>query len=61
VTCTALDQCHAAGTCNPSTGTCSNPTIANGTSCTGTDLCDQTYACETGVCTGSNPVTCNRE
>jgi hypothetical protein len=27
VTCTALDQCHTAGTCNPTTGICSNPLI----------------------------------
>ena len=25
VTCTASDQCHIAGACNPSTGVCSNP------------------------------------
>ena len=25
VTCTASDQCHDAGTCNPATGVCSNP------------------------------------
>ena len=31
MTCTALDQCHAAGTCNPATGACSNPAKPNGT------------------------------
>ena len=30
VVCTASDQCHVAGTCNPSSGTCSNPDKANG-------------------------------
>ncbi|HZX95955.1 MAG TPA: hypothetical protein VFE90_15640, partial [Myxococcales bacterium] len=30
VTCTAQDQCHVAGTCNPATGSCSNPIKANG-------------------------------
>src|SRR4051812_47723292 len=25
IVCTAVDQCHGAGVCNPSTGTCSNP------------------------------------
>ena len=25
VTCTAADQCHTVGTCDPATGTCSNP------------------------------------
>src|SRR5207249_7040041 len=33
VVCTALDQCHAAGTCNLVTGTCSNPAVPNGTAC----------------------------
>jgi hypothetical protein len=34
VVCTALDQCHVAGTCDPSTGACSNPTATDGTACT---------------------------
>ncbi|HMG20952.1 MAG TPA: hypothetical protein VK607_06530, partial [Kofleriaceae bacterium] len=33
VTCTASDACHAAGTCDPATGTCSNPAVADGTAC----------------------------
>src|SRR5205823_5440611 len=33
VTCPASDQCHAAGTCDPASGTCSNPVVANGTTC----------------------------
>src|SRR5262249_47457436 len=32
VTCTALDACHTAGTCDPRTGVCSNPSIT-GTVC----------------------------
>ena len=31
VTCTAQDTCHTAGTCEPSTGACSNPAIGTGT------------------------------
>ncbi len=58
VTCTAQDQCHGVGTCNQSTGTCSNPALANGTSCNDGNACTQTDSCQTGVCTGSNPVTC---
>ena len=55
----ATDDCHVAGTCNPSTGTCSAQTVVpDGTGCTGTDKCNQRYACQTGTCTGSNPVTC---
>ena len=33
VTCTAADQCHDAGVCNPATGACSSPAKADGTSC----------------------------
>jgi hypothetical protein len=42
VTCTAVDQCHSAGTCNPATGVCSNPSKANGTSCNDGNACTQT-------------------
>jgi RHS repeat-associated protein len=58
VICTAEDQCHVAGTCDPTTGVCSNPISADGTACTGSNKCNQTYACAAGACTGSNPVTC---
>lgn len=59
-TCTASDQCHAAGTCNPATGTCSNPTGNEGQACTGADsnLCNQTHTCQSGTCVGSNPKPC---
>src|SRR5262249_51540661 len=39
VVCTALDQCHVAGTCNPATGTCSNPNAADGTTCSDGNAC----------------------
>jgi hypothetical protein len=58
VVCTASDGCHNSGTCDPLTGTCVNPVLADGTPCAGTNLCNQTYGCLAGVCTGSNPVTC---
>jgi hypothetical protein len=58
VTCTASDACHVAGTCNPTTGVCSNPTAANGTTCSDGNACTQTDTCQAGVCTGANPVTC---
>src|SRR5207302_304879 len=58
VVCTASDQCHVAGTCNPSTGTCSNPAAANGTTCSDGNVCTQTDTCQNGICVGSNPVTC---
>ncbi|MBK8995696.1 MAG: hypothetical protein IPM35_08110 [Myxococcales bacterium] len=58
VVCTASDQCHDAGTCNPSTGTCSNPAKPNGTACNDGDACTQTDTCQAGTCTGANPVAC---
>jgi MYXO-CTERM domain-containing protein len=58
VTCTALDQCHVAGTCNPATGVCSNPSKANGTPCNDGNACTQTDTCQSGACTGGNPVVC---
>jgi uncharacterized repeat protein (TIGR01451 family) len=58
ITCTALDQCHVPGTCNPATGVCSNPNADDGTNCNDGNACTQTDACQVGVCTGTNPVTC---
>lgn len=58
VVCTALSQCHDPGTCNPGTGTCSNPTKANGSVCNDGNLCTQTDSCQSGACTGTNPITC---
>jgi RHS repeat-associated protein len=58
VTCTALDACHVAGTCNPSTGACTNPNAANGTACNDNNGCTTADQCQNGTCAGSNPVTC---
>jgi len=58
VTCTALDQCHTAGTCDSSTGQCSNPTAPDGTSCNNGNSCTQNDVCSAGVCNGGNPVVC---
>ena len=58
VVCTASDQCHDVGTCNTSTGVCSNPPKANGTACSDGNSCTQTDTCQAGTCTGGNPVVC---
>jgi len=58
VVCTALDQCHAAGMCDPAWGLCSNPTQPNGTPCNDSNACTQTDVCQAGTCGGSNPVVC---
>src|SRR3989449_9827506 len=58
VTCTAADQCHDAGTCDPATGACSNPAKPDGAACNDGDACTQTDSCRAGACTGTNPVVC---
>jgi len=57
VICSPLDQCHAAGTCNPGTGICSNPTQPDGTVCNDGDTCTITDHCVSGFCQG-NSITC---
>ncbi len=59
VGCSASDQCHAAGTCDPSSGVCSNPLRADGAACNDGNACTQTDSCQSGVCSGANPVLCN--
>jgi hypothetical protein len=61
VVCTALDQCHGAGVCDPATGTCSNPPAADGTPCDDADLCTQTDTCQAGACVGSDPIACTAQ
>src|SRR5207248_742343 len=58
VACTASDQCHTAGTCNPATGACSNPAKPNGVPCDDGSACTQTDTCQAGACVGTNPVAC---
>jgi hypothetical protein len=56
VVCTALDVCHNVGTCQPSTGMCSNPPKTGG-SCNDGDACTQNDACSNGMCKGT-AMTC---
>jgi hypothetical protein len=56
--CDASDQCHDAGTCNPTTGLCSNPPKAEKTPCNDSDACTQTDYCVTGECKGFSPIGC---
>jgi RHS repeat-associated protein len=58
VTCSAIDSCHVAGICDPSSGACSNPPSAELTTCNDGNSCTQTDTCQSGTCVGSNPVTC---
>ena len=56
--CGAQDQCHGPGTCDPQTGQCSNPTLADGTTCNDGNLCTRRDFCSGGLCLGTNQVTC---
>lgn len=58
VVCTALDQCHVAGTCDPATGLCTNPNATDGRSCNDGNACTSGENCQAGVCQGANPVSC---
>jgi hypothetical protein len=53
------DQCRAAGTCNPTSGVCTNPPVANGRICSDDNLCTQADTCQDGFCTGGTPLTCD--
>ena len=56
VACTAQDQCHAIGLCDPATGTCTNPPKSDATPCDDGVKCTIKDACSAGVCTGvANP------
>ncbi len=54
VVCTALDQCHAAATCDHATGVCSDPAKPDGSTCNDGNACTQTDTCQAGVCVGTN-------
>jgi len=58
ISCTPIDDCHGAGSCNPQTGQCSTPAYPNGTPCNDNDACTQSDTCQAGACLGSNPVSC---
>src|SRR5438132_1223314 len=57
VPCTAIDQCHVAGACDPATGVCSNPAQADNTPCDDHNRCKLNESCQSGVCSGA-AVTC---
>jgi hypothetical protein len=56
--CTATDQCHTTGVCNPTTGVCSNPSKANGISCNEDDNACTSDTCQAGVCKMGGEVSC---
>ncbi|HEY6727516.1 MAG TPA: hypothetical protein VI197_25950, partial [Polyangiaceae bacterium] len=56
VVCTAQDQCHGVGSCNPATGACSNPVLADGTACDDGDACTVSETCSAGSCETDTPL-----
>ena len=50
--CTASDQCHKAGVCDPGTGECTNPNSQNGKQCDDGLKCTAGDQCLNGVCQG---------
>jgi len=61
VRCVAIDQCHDAGVCDPSTGRCSNLRRPDGAPCDDGNACTESDTCQNGVCTGANPKVCSSE
>ena len=59
IACSALDQCHLGGICDPASGICSNPRAPDGTTCSDSDACTLVDSCMAGVCTGADPVVCS--
>lgn len=53
VVCSAQDQCHDVGTCEPTTGMCSNPNKPDDTPCDDTLICTDNDVCTAGQCAGT--------
>lgn len=52
ILCSALDQCHEAGTCDPASGFCSHPQKPNGSTCDDSLFCTVMDTCQEGSCEG---------
>jgi hypothetical protein len=58
VTCKASDTCHVAGTCDPTSGLCSSPVLADGTACDDGDPLTANDTCSAGACAGVAAAAC---
>ncbi len=58
VVCTALDQCHDVGICDPGSGTCPNTAKPDGASCEDGNLCTLLDTCQAGTCNPGSPKQC---
>ncbi len=56
--CTALDQCHEAGVCDPLSGACSAPEKPSGTACDDGNACTLADTCQSGSCVAATTKTC---
>jgi hypothetical protein len=62
VVCTASDDCHEAGTCDPATGTCSAPVKAGGSTCSDGNPCTLGDVCNgNGTCSAGAPRDCSTD
>jgi RHS repeat-associated protein len=59
IACPAPDACHLAGTCDKTTGLCSNSPAADGTACNDQNACTRIDTCHGGACVGASPVDCS--
>jgi hypothetical protein len=55
--CQASDSCHDAGSCDPATGTCSNPAKPDGTPCDSGRGCSTGDFCLAGICSPGMPTS----
>lgn len=58
VVCVAIDDCHAVGSCDPTTGECTNPIKSDGAACDDGDACTRVDTCQNGTCVGGEAVVC---
>lgn len=57
--CSPINQCHAQGFCNISSGLCINPMLPDFSPCVSGNACFLTSVCITGECTVFNPIDCS--
>ncbi|MBI4508286.1 MAG: CRTAC1 family protein [Deltaproteobacteria bacterium] len=58
VVCKPVDSCHAAGTCDPVTGKCTSPQLADDTPCDDGTACTFGDSCQQGACVAGGNVEC---
>ena len=59
VICSAMDDCHTVGTCDPANGVCSNPNAENGIACSDGSACTASDTCADGTCAGGAAPNCD--